>query len=169
MGVKKTNELNVSVPSSACYEMMRAIGSELKWKVLEENPNKCILRWQQGDGIWSPVVRISVSLTPRSAQDTLVEVTGEIPVGLMDGRGLIPKTWDKLLVPFERLAAEATIVNTQIQEGLLCPKCGKQLPPGTRFCPHDGTAIASQCPECGHSNIPSAKFCASCGAKLGQS
>jgi len=52
------------------------------------------------------------------------------------------------------------------QAGLLCPTCGKLVPGGTRFCPDDGTPIATVCSKCGHGNTPGAKFCANCGQQL---
>ena len=49
-----------------------------------------------------------------------------------------------------------------------CPKCNKELRPGSMFCDECGTKIESKifCPECGTSNNEDATNCSNCGASL---
>ena len=54
-----------------------------------------------------------------------------------------------------------------------CPKCGKALQPGAKFCPNCGAKIPQPaatpqfCPNCGKQLKPGAKFCPNCGTKIG--
>lgn len=52
-----------------------------------------------------------------------------------------------------------------------CPKCGKELKAGAKFCGGCGTKIespsaATKCPKCGKDLKPGAKFCGGCGTKI---
>lgn len=52
-----------------------------------------------------------------------------------------------------------------------CPKCGKELKPGVKFCGGCGTKIDApaagiKCPKCGKELKPGVKFCGGCGTKL---
>lgn len=54
-----------------------------------------------------------------------------------------------------------------------CTKCGKNLNPGSRFCPRCGTPMAqprtkTTCPACGQDNLPDASFCNHCGERIRQ-
>lgn len=49
---------------------------------------------------------------------------------------------------------------------MICPRCHKEVPEGSHFCPHCGIPLDDKCPHCGHQNIPGAKFCAFCGRSL---
>lgn len=55
---------------------------------------------------------------------------------------------------------------------MACPKCGAQIPQGSKFCPECGektTPPTVQCSKC-HAEIPAgAKFCPECGQKQGPS
>ena len=162
MSVKKAREFEAPVPADLCYEVLRKIGSDLKWKVLEEDPGNLVLKWRKMD-LMAKGVRIGVTLTQLPSKNTHITLTGEIPgMVAFDGPGNIPKAWKQLLGPFESFVAAAH----KVQEGLICPTCGKSLPKGTRFCPNDGTEIAIECNQCGSTNAPSAQFCTSCGASL---
>lgn len=61
---------------------------------------------------------------------------------------------------------------TQQPAGSVCPKCGAQVPAGSKFCPMCGekieVAAGEFCPQCGQKLAPGAKFCPNCGAKVGQ-
>jgi class 3 adenylate cyclase/tetratricopeptide (TPR) repeat protein len=46
-----------------------------------------------------------------------------------------------------------------------CPHCSADVPPGVRFCPECGGALAIVCPACG-ATPPPGRFCGSCGAAL---
>ncbi|MFN2253695.1 MAG: zinc ribbon domain-containing protein [Candidatus Promineifilaceae bacterium] len=82
--------------------------------------------------------------------------------------GLCNKTLTQIIEPFKLQAAKLQKAKTQqrTQSGNLCPKCGRQLPAGSKFCPYDGTIISRECPNCKFTNVPDARFCANCGAKL---
>ena len=46
---------------------------------------------------------------------------------------------------------------------MICPRCGAQVPEGTKFCPKCGTSLKTICPNCG-GEIPLGKrFCPYCG------
>jgi len=54
-----------------------------------------------------------------------------------------------------------------------CPKCGKQLADGAKFCGGCGTKLGGgeagfPCPKCGAMLKAGAKFCGKCGTKLGE-
>ncbi len=57
---------------------------------------------------------------------------------------------------------------------MLCPKCGKENLPTSKFCQHCGAPLAPPpppkssglCPKCGTENPPTGKFCQECGASL---
>ena len=53
---------------------------------------------------------------------------------------------------------------------IMCPKCGKALEDGTRFCDNCGAQIpeAAVCPSCGERIIPGYAFCQKCGAPVSQ-
>ena len=51
-----------------------------------------------------------------------------------------------------------------------CPKCGADIPSGSKFCPQCGQKIAEAnafCPQCGKPVPAGSKFCPNCGAKIG--
>lgn len=52
-----------------------------------------------------------------------------------------------------------------------CKGCGKNLAPGTRFCPRCGRQAGSvretaKCPACGQENLSSSTFCNHCGERM---
>lgn len=51
---------------------------------------------------------------------------------------------------------------------LTCPKCGKELQDGTKFCDNCGTQIFETifCPNCGAQTSTEFKFCQKCGASI---
>lgn len=52
--------------------------------------------------------------------------------------------------------------------GSKCPKCGANVPAGSKFCPECGEKIpaAKFCPNCGHKLDGTSKFCPECGTKV---
>lgn len=54
------------------------------------------------------------------------------------------------------------------QVGNPCPKCGLEVPQGSKFCPHCGSPMAQKrfCSECGSELTIDAKFCPNCGKKV---
>ncbi|MCP1662865.1 MAG: SPFH domain-containing protein [Methanocalculus sp. MSAO_Arc1] len=57
----------------------------------------------------------------------------------------------------------------QQQQTVACVKCGQQISPGTKFCPHCGSPQVQEsepCGSCGASVKKGMKFCPECGAKM---
>lgn len=54
------------------------------------------------------------------------------------------------------------------QNMITCPKCSKQIPSNSKFCPECGEKLSSGvfCKECGQSLPAGAKFCPACGKKV---
>jgi len=157
---KKVIEMQVNIPLGLCFPMVRAIGDELGWKLREEKPSR--LKWVKGTWALGPSVLVYVDFKLQDDYVIGLDVTGELP-GAFDAAGFIPAALELFYPRLERVIRE---IEGLLRDGLLCPKCGKKLPPGTKFCPNDGTTIAHKCPKCGSDNIPSARFCASCGEKI---
>ncbi|PNV63745.1 virion core protein (lumpy skin disease virus) [Clostridium sp. chh4-2] len=51
-------------------------------------------------------------------------------------------------------------------EMMKCPKCGKEVPKGSRFCLECGENLTERVCECGEKILPGAKFCSFCGRKV---
>src|SRR5215510_3292598 len=47
-----------------------------------------------------------------------------------------------------------------------CLRCGRENPPGQKFCGECGARLATVCASCGASNTPAQKFCGDCGSVL---
>ena len=48
-----------------------------------------------------------------------------------------------------------------------CPKCGKRIPLGSKFCIRCGNDLDKwKCSKCGFKNKKDTKFCVKCGNKL---
>lgn len=66
-------------------------------------------------------------------------------------------------------AAETAAKQEQAQ--CVCPSCGSENPPGTKFCQGCGTKLGTAaliCPACGAQNKAETRFCGECGAKLSE-
>ncbi|MGP8248922.1 MAG: zinc-ribbon domain-containing protein, partial [Candidatus Dormibacteria bacterium] len=50
---------------------------------------------------------------------------------------------------------------------MVCPKCGTEAIPGSKFCAKCGTRLSLACPACGFAVDASDTFCRNCGAPLG--
>ena len=48
---------------------------------------------------------------------------------------------------------------------IICPSCGKTVARG-KFCPECGYKFITACPKCGKEIVPGTKFCLECGEKL---
>ncbi len=48
---------------------------------------------------------------------------------------------------------------------IICPECGNAVVKG-KFCPECGHKFITACPKCGKEIVPGAKFCLECGEKL---
>ena len=51
-------------------------------------------------------------------------------------------------------------------ETMACPKCGAQLPVGSKFCNQCGEKLGNVCPSCGAEVVQGSMFCSNCGQKL---
>src|SRR5437773_2765424 len=49
---------------------------------------------------------------------------------------------------------------------MTCPSCGRESPPGQKFCGDCGARLSIQCAACGAANAPGQKFCGECGRLL---
>ncbi len=50
---------------------------------------------------------------------------------------------------------------------IACPKCGAQLPVGSKFCNQCGEKLGNnECPSCGAEVVQGSMFCSNCGQKL---
>lgn len=57
-------------------------------------------------------------------------------------------------------------VASVIQDNIvICPSCGKTVTK-SKFCPECGYKFITACPKCGKEIVPGAKFCLECGEKL---
>ena len=63
-------------------------------------------------------------------------------------------------------ALQKTLLDAAVENGLACPTCHAELPPGLKFCPNDGTPIGKECSKCKMVNMPSAQFCMNCGQSV---
>ncbi|MDY3089055.1 MAG: zinc-ribbon domain-containing protein [Oscillospiraceae bacterium] len=49
---------------------------------------------------------------------------------------------------------------------MACPKCGAQLPVGSKFCNQCEEKLGNVCPSCGAEVVQGSMFCSNCGQKL---
>src|SRR5439155_26049385 len=47
-----------------------------------------------------------------------------------------------------------------------CANCGRENPPGQKFCGDCGSSLAATCPSCGTANPPGQRFCGECGTPI---
>jgi membrane protease subunit (stomatin/prohibitin family) len=74
----------------------------------------------------------------------------------------------------ERIKAENAAANTPAPSsapaavgGIVCPACGKDNAPGTKFCQECGGKLeAARVCSCGAEVAPGVRFCGECGAKF---
>lgn len=75
-------------------------------------------------------------------------------------------------VPNDLLEGETTTEKKIEKEssGNKCPKCGKIVKPGAKFCPFCGNKLSQKefinCPYCGEKISAKSKFCSNCGASI---
>lgn len=58
------------------------------------------------------------------------------------------------------------LVLCNVAWALACPKCGKTVPEGSKFCPECGQKFQFRCSKCKKDVTYGAKFCPHCGTKL---
>ena len=57
------------------------------------------------------------------------------------------------------------VITSVSADTIVCPECGKTVAKG-KFCPECGHKFVTVCPKCGKDVMPGAKFCLECGEKL---
>src|SRR6202035_4501321 len=62
---------------------------------------------------------------------------------------------------------EANLAGVGSPDRMLCPNCGTQNAPGSRFCGGCAVPLSQVCASCGAANDPGMRFCNQCGAALG--
>lgn len=162
---EKKIEIIVPLTPDKCYEMLLNIGSKINdWKIEKQDKASLSIVFKQG-GFFSlksaSPVQTSIYIKSVAGEQTQISFVAKNH-GLTDPMGFLESALKKLLEPFQIQATALVAVN----EGILCPKCGREIPVGARFCPYDGTTIMVECPTCKTSNTPGAKFCSNCGNKL---
>ena len=51
---------------------------------------------------------------------------------------------------------------------MLCPRCSRENPQGSKFCLDCGAPLSSACSRCGHELPPGSRFCNACGTPVEQ-
>lgn len=157
----KSEVLEFPLSANDCYELFLRSSSRLKeFKITTADKGNGFIQIVTGSNWGSGKITTKVLFEPIDRTSTRMVMEGSL-TSITDIRGLIPKTLDKLLDPFNEAVEQ--MVHAQVREGLICPTCGRSLKPGTKFCPEDGTQIAIACPKCNTVNAPGAKFCVNCG------
>ncbi|NLL37434.1 MAG: SPFH domain-containing protein [Fretibacterium sp.] len=65
--------------------------------------------------------------------------------------------------------SQASQTDSPVQSVVPCPKCQKDVPQGTRFCPHCGNAMVPLCANCKTPLGDGARFCPKCGHEVQKS
>ena len=90
----------------------------------------------------------ALNQTPAATADTCAKCGAALPANakfcLECGEKVTPKLPDNMIV---------------------CPECGNSVVKG-KFCPECGHKFITACPKCGKEIVPGAKFCLECGEKL---
>ena len=90
----------------------------------------------------------ALSQTPAATADTCAKCGAALPANakfcLECGEKVAPKLPDNTII---------------------CPECGNAVVKG-KFCPECGHKFITACPKCGKEIVPGAKFCLECGEKL---
>ena len=90
----------------------------------------------------------ALNQTPAATADTCAKCGAALPANakfcLECGEKVAPKLPDNMIV---------------------CPECGNSVVKG-KFCPECGHKFITACPKCGKEIVPGAKFCLECGEKL---
>ena len=90
----------------------------------------------------------ALSQTPAATADTCAKCGAALPANakfcLECGEKVAPKLPDNMII---------------------CPECGNAVVKG-KFCPECGHKFITACPKCGKEIVPGAKFCLECGEKL---
>lgn len=163
----KKIEMSISLPIDQCYISLREIGNRIRgWRSIEADNQKYILKWTHGGGL-SLIDTVVTTVVLKAVSESETEVIlAAHHHGLIDPFGILNSALHSLMEPFQQHLATLRELKTQIDKGLLCPTCGKELLVGTRFCPNDGTLVARECRKCGHNNPLGSQYCSNCGTQL---
>ena len=168
----KTARMQVPVPSRYCYDVLfETVDGVSGWNLIRAVPEQRAVMYQHRASIMTSPVTVTVCASPTSSNQTLLILTAENNAAV-DPFGILDKALRDFLRHFEAQVPDLVKVvraetENRIEAGIMCPTCGKELSPGTRFCPEDGTEIAVECSKCGQANTPGSRFCSNCGKELG--
>ncbi|MBM4425275.1 MAG: zinc ribbon domain-containing protein [Chloroflexi bacterium] len=160
----KTVEVRFPIPIQACFDWLIAIGKQTdEWKLVSADPKRFTMVWQQGGGFTSfkSPVQTTVALRPLGNSETEGRFTAH-HYGLFDPLSYLDDALKKLIVPLQQHIARVQQTPPS-NSGTACPRCGRPLPPGAKFCPADGARVNAECPNCRHINDSGARLCAKCG------
>lgn len=166
--MEKTQHFTLDIPVNMSMEVCKKAIQKYIHKLIQDTDTQISFEDRHAGRTLTCIIDIKpVDFTTTSV--TIVE-GAMTAIGPLWGRTLdkrISKFRDEIIDNYEE-AKQAWEIQRQSleQEGLICPTCGRPVPGGTRFCPHDGTALTEVCSKCGHSNTPSSKFCVNCGEQL---
>lgn len=165
---KLAKQLEVACDVNLCYDTFQSTVSSLKgFEIKRADKNGHTLEIKTGSWINTPVT-MNVSMSAISPAQTLLSIEAKT-ASLLDVTGANEKAVMTVLPAFDLRLREAVarqMTKAEIFSGLRCPKCGRSLQPGARFCPDDGTPIGKECPKCKSVNEPVARFCQNCGNSL---
>jgi ribosomal protein L40E len=167
----KNTRTRIPVPIKYCYRFLhKAVDGVPGWNIIDTDHKRHSVMYRHRANVMTNPVTVTVSLSPIGDGQTHMIVTAHNDAAF-DPFGILDRALKDFMRHFEakmpHLIEEVeAAIRGGISSGHLCPKCGLELPPGARFCPRDGTAVAIECKKCGQANIPDASFCINCGGKL---
>jgi hypothetical protein len=169
----KTVTLQVPVGPVAVYEALYEAGNNLPgWVLVSGDRLKYRLEWHERTRTslsGTHVTRVHATWSESDSKYSTVKLVADSG-SLLDGGEGVSRTLRRLVVTFEgivqTMVTSAHLAETHGHEKVYCPSCGREVPPGSRFCPIDGTFVGHTCPSCGTWAPRSARFCSSCGFKF---
>ena len=156
-------ELIAALPLSECKFACQKAIEQLGWKI--QDGNDAYFKVKEGifsSGFAGNPVTLEISLEDQSPRETrIIFQSSNLGFGSINTN----RCKKAINSAIEQIKL-ASMPFVAMAEGLVCPTCGKLLPPGARFCDKDGTPILRVCPSCNASNTPGAQFCANCGERI---
>lgn len=116
---------------------------------------------------------------------TKVELHEEEPIEEESIQEFSEETSDQQVIEETEEQSIEEAINEDVEEMILCPKCGKEMKPGQTFCTSCGTNIkefenstnkeqpveerkVTKCPKCGKIVKPGYTFCTECGTHINE-
>lgn len=110
------------------------------------------------------IVYVNVDAGRRGANRILWTIIGIVPiVGLIAYLVLRPTFYIQDLHEQE---TQGALIERQLSDYGICPKCGKPVKSSYVCCPHCGTRINNVCPNCGRPVSPEFDYCPYCTTKI---